>query len=839
MEKNKIHYLVQNIRDNLIEIQCINEKAKAIFKVEQFLLLENYTGNVYKYEAINYFTFEKKYLFYTKKPISESKHLEVAKKILKLCTPVNEQVGQTDNLISKPDAFAKTEETHRILIDDSGTQSELSNKNIESYEVITPTKHIPNESPTNSINKLFKEELPKYNYVIRESQIELSKMMYAALKSNNIALCEAEVGIGKTYAYIIAAIHHQLNNKNLRQIQISYPWNKDFQMATKMPIVISTSSIALQKAVANDYIPGISKMLMDCGLIKMPLSCVIRKGKEHYICDKRLNSYIVSLNAKSNENEKVIEEKSLLNQLTSENFMNIDLDNYQNLSCYIKSKISVSSQCNSKCDLFATCRYNKYLQYAKSANHNFQICNHNYLIADTRHRSKGLSPLIPDYQAIIIDESHKLLDSAKQMYGNCISCNDIPMYLNYIKKMKFKQECITKLIESSSNRLANLNTNLYEELKKPLSEYDLEEDTERYKVVITSQIQKIIKSIIYTLEVIISILKDASNTKSTAKSILKYVLRSMCDLSDQFKVYLDCQNIIYWLEIPRGNIRGFGKTVLCSIPKGLENVLYRDFWSKPIPIILTSGTLSVNGCFSHIKKNIGIDRVGYRLDETSKKSPFNYSENCLLYIPNKMPFPNSKDPKYIKAISDETERLIKATFGHTLILFTSYKVMELVYNQISRRVKHFPIFKMGKGVINTINEFKQSQNGILFASGNCWEGIDIPGDILSSLIIVKLPFSVPDPISEYEQTLYDSTEEYKNKVVFPEMIIKLKQGVGRLIRKEDDTGVISILDSRLKQGSNYRDKILNALPKCRIISSIGDIEKFIRFQKNVEYFKLA
>ena len=131
-------------------------------------------------------------------------------------------------------------------------------------------------------------------------------------------------------------------------------------------------------------------------------------------------------------------------------------------------------------------------------------------------------------------------------------------------------------------------------------------------------------------------LEDSSCLKDRPKSIYKYILRSLRELVDRFNVYLDCRNIVYWIEIPGGDIKSTGKAVLCSIPKGLENLLYEDIWSKSIPIVLTSGTLSVNGCFSHIKKNIGIDRVRPdRLDETSKKSPFNYSENSLLYISDK------------------------------------------------------------------------------------------------------------------------------------------------------------------------------------------------------------
>jgi ATP-dependent DNA helicase DinG len=144
---------------------------------------------------------------------------------------------------------------------------------------------------------------------------------------------------------------------------------------------------------------------------------------------------------------------------------------------------------------------------------------------------------------------------------------------------------------------------------------------------------------------------------------------------------------------------------------------------------------------------------------------------------------------------------------------------------------------MSRGRSNDVIEFKKSKNGVLFATGSMWEGVNIPGDILSHLIIVKLPFPIPDPISEYEKTIYDDMNHYRNSVLVPKMLIKLRQGAGRLIRSESDTGVISILDIRASNKGKYRDEIINALPKCVVAKGIDDIEVFIRDKKDKSYFK--
>lgn len=133
---------------------------------------------------------------------------------------------------------------------------------------------------------------------------------------------------------------------------------------------------------------------------------------------------------------------------------------------------------------------------------------------------------------------------------------------------------------------------------------------------------------------------------------------------------------------------------------------------------------------------------------------------------------------------DSLERLIIAAHGHTAVLFTSYRVMEQVFALLQRRGLPYPLFLLARGGLGTIERFRQSGHGVLFASGSMWEGIDLPGDILSLLVMVKLPFAVPDPIGEHQRSLFESATDYKNAVVIPEMLVKLKQGFGRLIRCE-------------------------------------------------------
>jgi ATP-dependent DNA helicase DinG len=142
---------------------------------------------------------------------------------------------------------------------------------------------------------------------------------------------------------------------------------------------------------------------------------------------------------------------------------------------------------------------------------------------------------------------------------------------------------------------------------------------------------------------------------------------------------------------------------------------------------------------------------------------------------------------------------------------------------------------MDRGGTHAIEEFKQSAGGVLFCSGSMWEGIDIPDEILSMLIIPKVPFAAPDPINEYERTLYADVVDFKHNFIIPEMLIKLKQGFGRLIRTVDDSGVVAILDSRVNLKGSYRRRVVHALPKCHVTHDMKIVEKFYRYMKPAQY----
>ena len=753
--------------------------GEAIFYAFECVLLQTETYNGFIFTAVNINNGKKKIISRRKNPLYLGDEIKMAEKIWQSGIAGTKRL-EIDRPFGSHINFKKCEETLEII---------------------------------------FREILINHDFVVRPEQIEMAKHILLAIYKHNSALIESGTGTGKTLAYLVAAII-------VSRGRINDFWNMGLYSGLQytdyenLPVVIATSSIALQKAL-TEYIPQISDLLLKYGVIRTPIKSVLRKGKNHYICDKRLDAQLLFEN-----------DSSIKNQLEQLRFTpEIDLAEIPSLPPRIKNKICVSERCDAKnCSRYKHCRYINHLEQANSAKFDIHICNHNYLLADTLRRSEGKKPLIKNYQLLILDEAHKYLSVSQNMYSKNISENELPSLINSIKRLVFINSETEEKVKVVLDLLADKNIRLFKHLNKSIiPPDDDDDDTERLVVNIDSDVTRHIRKIREFIAILSEIL-ELNQIKSESLLYLRQISGDLNSLLIKITEIAAISKNIYWYEQIEN------ENTLYAMPKDLNLRLFNNQWNK-VPTIFISGTLSAGGDFSHIKRTLGLDRLGNRLTETSRPSSFNYRENALIYIPENIPFPDNKDKDYISAITDEVERLIYAAHGHTAVLFTSYNVMGRVYTTLKQRGIPFPLMQLDKGGVHEIERFKQSKNGVLFASGALWEGIDIPGDALSMLIIVKLPFAVPDPIGEYEQTLYRDINEYKHLVIVPEMLIKLKQGFGRLIRTEKDTGCIAILDSRVNIYGSYRRRVLTALPGCRVTADINDIKIFLRAKKPSDYFE--
>ena len=290
---------------------------------------------------------------------------------------------------------------------------------------------------------------------------------------------------------------------------------------------------------------------------------------------------------------------------------------------------------------------------------------------------------------------------------------------------------------------------------------------------------------------------------------------------------------LFLLEVPTRilyiDYNDDGQPTFCAASSRVPQLLRSALWNTREPAILISGTLAAAGDFSHTEQLLGL--TTYRpLRHFRADSPFNYKKKCLLYFP-----PRIKMQMDNRRMAEEIFRLVDACHGHALVLFTSYRQMAEVKALTDGRWP-YPTFQAWRNGGRVIQQFKESGNGVLFAACSCWEGIDFPGDMVSLLIILKLPFPIPDPVSDYERQKYPALQEYIAVEIIPEMQKKLRQGFGRAIRTEQDSCVVALLDERAAPGEKYHNAALAALPACPTTSKIEDVQQFIRGQKHPDYF---
>ena len=627
----------------------------------------------------------------------------------------------------------------------------------------------------NDIDHIFKTLFPAQAMPERPEQIALSHRMLDAMLDGGIALCDAGTGIGKTYAYLVAGAVYSRFRANTGLVAL--------------PILISTSSIALQTAVRDEYLPFLSGLLMEDGQISQPLQAVIRKGKGHYVCDERLEQRLGQLDL-SKKNWRAGAALLTLRQ-------ELDMDEATHLSGYDRERVCVPQVCSCQRE---SCRYLLFLERCDSGFFLFQICNHNLLLADAIHRGSGRKPILPDACALIVDEAHKLPETARQMFGVTLAAEDIRALTHSLRGERFL--LAAEVLNDSAKGLLRKLDRPPED--RPFVHYKTSlAAPERSLTVIARQLHGLL-------------------TPATRRR-----LNSVSSTVSLF--HQGHPDMVFYTEEDT-----HGGTMLCATISDLTAQLRQTLWRQERPAILTSATLAVGEDFRRFKEETGL-LTDSRVTESVAPSPFDYQQNCLLYLPQ-VP-PRQKSAAYYDELAKEIAALLDAAQGHALALFTSYAAMSAVKERLPGHGLRYPLFTMGRSAIHTTEQFKASPGSMLLAAGAAWEGFDFPGDCVSLLIIPRLPFAVPDALKEKERENHPTLRLFIRAVVVPEMQIKLKQGFGRAIRTETDTCVIAILDERAAKGRRYHKDVLTALPEMPVTSRLRDVERFIRRVKAGGYFR--
>lgn len=639
----------------------------------------------------------------------------------------------------------------------------------------------------------FFNNIEKSKYLqYRDGQRSMAYSVLDTIRDKQVLLIEAGVGIGKSYAYLIPLI---LSIKN-------DPKFKGF--------VIATSTIALQEQLIDD-VEKVSKML------NVPsIDVVLAKGKNNYICRRRLNDFL-----KTTGNEKY---QYILDEVLKSD--SIDRKDFQDISDKMWNNFNVKVCANMACPYYTDCKIRRERDSYKNAK--VIITNQDLLINDLKKSSN--ERLLGDNKTIVIDEAHNLEEKIRNSYVMALDKRYIEalLYHLYYSVSDYDESFLVddEVFNDLTNFFVTIRSNAKNEIRKINSSIDNYINYNRVRFSCNSKLEEVVKKLIDSISKAINIVvaKNSPNRYNIDKKSMEKLEQFNDILHDILRK--EKSKNIYWVDFIDYN----GKYLrLTYAPKKIDDISAALFSKINPGVILTSATLTTGGNnYDYYSKSIGLDKIVGKsvLKEFPEKSPYDYDENSILYCPTDIPSPKDKD-EYLDAITNRIRELMTLTGGKTLVLFTSKDDMNYVYKKIDPSSFDFKVYVQNDSDVKKIkDEFEKDTSSCLFATGSFYEGIDVKGSSLSQVIIAKLPFSIVDPVMNYKSSNYVDGFE---SIYLPDMITKLKQGTGRAIRSESDTAVISILDSRINNYNiKYDNAIFDALPFSNITDNIDEVEKFVK-----------
>lgn len=665
--------------------------------------------------------------------------------------------------------------------------------------VLAPIRPFPWESfdPHEMIQVVFRSILPAYGFTYRPEQLRLSLTIYDGFMGKSVSICEAEVGSGKTFSYLVAGYVAYLT--------------RVAQGLPSTPVTIATSSVELQRSIVEKDIPLLAKIFVEFGLSPVSCSTTLRKGKEHYFCLSRYYRFIET------KKKNGASSKAPLPNAFTESFPYIayDLDKLD-LPNGLKARICVANGCR-QCRVRAGCRYIHFVANALSQQTPlvFQVTNHNlYLMSKLR------AHLLRPSEFVVIDEAHKLKDSAHGAFGATFNEKMVPNYLNWSKALCKHSDLQTRF-QKLRISLLQMNAILFSSLLTETNPDDLSADE-----------QTIVHNPAPYIDMMNSMLKMINELEQIRGG---YGGHSM-DLKD---IYTALDALTENSEMKMWGIQDEnGFLSLCGCPSNLDELLRQYLWDSDNPVshVLLSGTMNANDEFSFFKREHGLHKISpERIGAACFPSPFDYARQTRLYIADDLPLPDQSE-SYYQAVADRIISLVQATNGRTAVLFTSYRALQRVFELIEPELPmEYSLIRMTRGNKTALDNFRKCKNGVLLSSGSIWEGVDFAGDCLSSVIIVRLPFPRRSAFMNLKRNRCRSKYDFVRTYAVPEMLIKLRQGAGRLIRTESDTGVLTILDARAIR-SSYAGSVQNALRQYPRVFSVEEVAEFMRSIKPASYF---
>ena len=657
-------------------------------------------------------------------------------------------------------------------------------------------------------------------YEYRPQQVEMLRNVANALSTSQHLMVEAGTGTGKSFAYLIPAAYWAMQN-NTR-------------------VVISTNTINLQDQLIKRDIPDL------CKALDLPLRAAVLKGRSNYLCPRRLAA--IRRRKPENVAEMRVLGKVLVWLLESRTGDRTEINLNGPIERAVWSRLSAEDEgCRLEVCLKRTggrCPF--YRAKIAAENAHLLVVNHALLLADTATGNK----VLPEYDYLIVDEAHHLESATTSAMSFKVRAVDITRLVRELGSLKtgilgrFVEICEGLLQPAQMAALQQLvqkAADLAFRFDSQMTAYFqamnafLEEQRDGKSLGTYPQQERVVPST-RTLPIWVDVeisWELADETLKRLMEILRELRTPMRELADQendeaedmwgslgnmFTRLLEIEhnvqgltlmpdnNMIYWVEIHPQYL----EIHLNAAPLHIGTLMEKYLWFQKESVILTSATLTTNGEFEYLRHRLNAEDA----NELVVGSPFDYETASLVYIASDIPEPSDYNG-HQRAVEAALTTVAKASGGRMLALFTSYSQLQRTSDRISPVLAQddIQVYEQGEGAsANMLLEtFRKTERAVLLGTRAFWEGVDVPGDALSVLMIVKLPFDVPsDPIiAARSETFEDPFYQY----ALPEAILRFRQGFGRLIRTQTDRGVVVVLDKRVLT-KRYGRLFIDSLPNC-------------------------
>ena len=636
---------------------------------------------------------------------------------------------------------------------------------------------------------------PRYEF--RPGQLEMAELVEAAFREKRHLLVEAGTGTGKTLAYLVPAL---LSGRR---------------------VVISTGTKNLQEQLFYQDIPFLEHQL------GRRLHVCYMKGRNNYLCRQKL--YELSAPGAADLVEQR-EELALLREWEprTETGDRAELALLPESSALWPHLNARRETCTGqKCPQFERCFLT--LMHQRAVESDLVIVNHHLFFADlalkvaAANRVPGLG-VLPEYRAVIFDEAHELEEVASQYFGLSVSNYRLEELVRDCEQTLQAKDCGSPELFRAARRVGERAAPLFGLLGGEEGRFAFGERAEFLDSGERDH-HAAYAGLTHALEGLESALAAVPDKPEEVHALarrageLRRDLRSLLEGNDR--------GYVYWIER-----RGRG-VFLQATPIDVAPILSEALFDQVETCVLTSATLAVASSFEFVKRRLGI----HYARERALESHFDFRTQALLYIPPALPDP--RRPEFVERAAHEVGRILRATRGRAFVLFTSYQQMYQICRRTTSQLQlsglEYPLLVQGEAPRSALLErFRREPHSVLFATSSFWQGVDVPGEQLSCVIIDRLPFAVPtDPV--VAARLHLIGEEGGNPFLeyqVPQAILALKQGFGRLIRSRLDRGLLTILDTRILT-KKYGTIFMESLPDYRTTREFAEVERFMEPSHNV------